>query len=196
MMHEPERELIEDALRELVNIGSGHAVTSLCKLLQARRVTHTLPECIDRRRLLRLYDPSTRGMCVRLGVRGAVSGTFLLLLPAQAAHDLLELLLGTPPHAELTALEESALREVGNIVCSAFVGAVDPLIDGTLLPTPPTALPGPLVQRMEEALEPFAGVVVGLVSQFSAVVPDISGHMVFIADEASALAIARAMGVV
>ncbi len=65
-------------------------------------------------------DEVVAGVC--LPVSGEVKGAALLLFPQQTAFDLSDLLIKREPGTtkELTELDKSALKELGNIVCGNY----------------------------------------------------------------------------
>lgn len=85
------------------------------------------------------------GVEIALSLSGRISGTFILALDNQAAQQLIVALTGdgaaTPGFNEMA---RSALKEVGNIVASAFLGALESLCGcGGLPGVPDLHLGGP-----------------------------------------------------
>ncbi|WP_305045155.1 chemotaxis protein CheC [Geoalkalibacter sp.] len=129
-----------DALKEISNIGMGHAATALSRLLR-----ETIMLKVPRVSVTDLAQvPEVLGgaeqpvVGVGLGVRGAVRGSILLVFPCASARRLLENLLG--PQAsedEFGELAVSTLKEVGNILASAYLSALGGLLGVSLLPTVP-----------------------------------------------------------
>lgn len=130
-----------DALREVAGVGAGHAAAALAQMT-GRTVQITVPSV----RCLPLSQvPSALGgeeapiAAINHQVLGAFRANLLLVLPARVAERLLAVLLGTAPGSwvRLSEMEASALREIGNILCSAYLTAVSRLLDLTLIPTVP-----------------------------------------------------------
>lgn len=134
-----ERQL--DALRETSNIGMGHAATALSQLT-GKTINISVP---------RIELTDTAGMATRLGGRqqvvaaiflrllGDAQGNILMVFPRDTAAKILQRLL---PQAAgglegLSELQESTLREVGNILASAYLSALGNLLHMTLLPSVP-----------------------------------------------------------
>ncbi len=68
------------------------------------------------------------GVEVVLTLSGGLSGTFALVLSDVAARQLVTALVGKVPRAAiLNDMERSALKELGNVVASAFLGALERL---------------------------------------------------------------------
>ncbi len=79
----------------------------------------------------------TPGVCVRLGLTGALEGGIYIDLPEKMA---IEIVKSLTAGRELTLLDEvarSILMELGNILASVFVGYFDEHRGLRTLPTPP-----------------------------------------------------------
>lgn len=117
-----------DVLREISNIGCGNAATALSQMLN-KRVEMTIPDV----RLLPLAEvPDSLGGAellltgVYLQVFDEMPSSILFLLEQESVNKLLSMLLGTadPVALPLTPMQQSALMEVGNILSSAYLGAL------------------------------------------------------------------------
>lgn len=120
-----------DALREIGNIGSGNAATSLSALLD-RPVTMSTPRVsiLEMSDVVeRLGGPEELLVGLLLALDGDVSGMIMFLLQKDFAHMVLGTLLGT----DISALELgdemslSAMREVGNIMAASYLNALSAL---------------------------------------------------------------------
>ena len=117
-----------DALREVANIGAGHAATALSTLTQ-HRVGITVPKVF-----VAPFDEVSqevtssggRVVTVGMGMLGDLRGRCLFLLREREAHALSDYLLGREVGTvkEMDTLEQSALRECGNILGGAFTAAL------------------------------------------------------------------------
>jgi chemotaxis protein CheC len=128
-------ELQLDALRELANIGSGNAATALSAMLQ-RPVDINVPQALAlpiAEVVERAGPPEQLLTAVALPVVGDLDAVALLLFKEQAAEVLCELL-GTEPESELGL---SALAEIGNILGSAYIGALAMMTGFAVEPRPP-----------------------------------------------------------
>lgn len=129
-----------DALREVANIGAGHAATALSQMT-SRRIMISIPDLgIRRRAEVRHLTPDATAAVVLVEVQmlGDLTGKTLLIFPLAGAKELAGLLTMRAPGAgELTPLEQSAIQEVGNILASAYLNALSDMIGGVLMPTPP-----------------------------------------------------------
>jgi chemotaxis protein CheC len=136
------KELQLDALKEVANIGAGHAATALSQLTE-RRIMISVPEIT----VARLEDvPETFGdpeavvAAVMMHVLGDLTGRTLLLLPEENAHLLCDLLLRRTPGTttSLGQIEESGLKEAGNILAGAYLNALSDFMGMMLLPSVPS----------------------------------------------------------
>jgi len=139
-------ELQLDALRELANIASGNAATSLSQML-GREVDLAVPDvfalpmadAVDA-----AGDPVDVVTGVALGFSGDMNGIMLLLLRPDGARTLCQLL-GVEADTEVG---DSALGEIGNILCAGYLGALGAMTGIDMQPGPPnvqTDLLGALV---------------------------------------------------
>jgi len=124
-----------DALRELSNIGSGTAATSLSSLV-GMPVDVSVPNAIA----LPLADAVDRAgpaeaevTAVALPVFGEFDALVLIVMNQPTVDTVCELL-GVPTDDEMAA---SALGEVGNILGGAYLGALATMLGGTVEPRPP-----------------------------------------------------------
>lgn len=136
-----------DALREVANIGAGHAATALSQMTN-RRVMINVPSLgvharTDVRSLL--PDPTEQVVVVDVHMLGELTGKTLLVLRYASARRLASILTQRPERSEadLSAMERSAVQEVGNILASAYLNALSEIVGGVLLPTPPVVEVGP-----------------------------------------------------
>jgi chemotaxis protein CheC len=129
-----------DALREVANIGAGHAATALSQM-----VGGTIMISVPRINIQRLEDvaplvadPEEPVAAVLLHMLGDLSGRTLLVFPKSAAVQLAEMMLRRPNKTgELGELEQSAIKEAGNILSSAYMNALSEFMGMLLLPSPP-----------------------------------------------------------
>jgi chemotaxis protein CheC len=128
-------ELEQSALREIANIGSGHAATALSQLLgrpveigYSEALLTVLAEAIDR-----IGAPMSRSTLVDTPIQ-ADGGTVLLVFPDETGEELCRLL-GTSLSDELG---RTALQEVGNILATSYLNAIVEMTGMDLEPEPPT----------------------------------------------------------
>jgi chemotaxis protein CheC len=130
-----------DALREVANIGAGHAATALSQMINS-----TIMISVPRINISRLEDvppqiaePEEPVAAVLMHMMGDLTGRTLLVFPRPTAVRLAELMLRRPPGSspELGEMEQSAIKEAGNILSSAYMNALSDFMGMMLLPSPP-----------------------------------------------------------
>lgn len=130
-----------DALREVANIGAGHAATALSQMTGSRimisvpQITITSLEEIP----TEIGDDEEPIAAVLMHMLGDLTGRTLLVFPKQTALRLAEMMLRRPGQVhELGELEQSALKEAGNILSGAYMNALSDFLGLMLLPSPPS----------------------------------------------------------
>jgi chemotaxis protein CheC len=134
-----------DAIREVVNIGAGHAATALSTMTNLRVMIsvpriHWVEEADQASPAL----PGTGSPLVVISVPivGAAEGggeKASLILAKETALQMVAVMLRRDPPAdgEMGLLERSALNEVGNIVCASYVGVLGSFLGkGVMIGTP------------------------------------------------------------
>src|ERR1700744_2486872 len=124
-----------DALRELANISSGTAATSLSQML-GREVDLNVPKAFAvplADAVEASGDPSETVTGVALPVEGDIDGIVLLLVKTEGAATLCTLL-GVEPGTEVG---DSALAEIGNILGAAYLMALSSMTGLSMLPSTP-----------------------------------------------------------
>lgn len=132
-----------DALREVANMGAGHAATALSQLV-GRRILVDVP----RIRVVPLEevgeltgDPGEVVAAVLLQVLGDLTGRCVQIFPGETAARISSILLNRPPVAfpdEFGELDRSALNEVGNILTGAYLNALSDFMGMLLLASVPS----------------------------------------------------------
>ena len=135
-----EREL--DALREVANIGAGHAATALSQLTN-RRIMISVPEITiaPLEELPKLLgEPDDVVAAVLMHMLGDLTGRTLLVLSEDNAQLLCDMLLKREPGSTTVfeELERSSLKEAGNILAGAYMGALSDFMKMMLLPSVPS----------------------------------------------------------
>ena len=131
-----------DALREVANIGAGHAATALSQMTGA-----TIMISVPTINIARLEDvppqitgPEEPVAAVLMNMLGDLTGRTLLVFPqpdrASAGRDHAEPAAGRES-SELGELEQSAIKEAGNILSGAYLNALSDFMGLMLLPSPP-----------------------------------------------------------
>lgn len=136
-----------DHLLAISEAGSRGAATALSQIL-GRPIELEVPQArrVPLDQVAEIAGGAARPVCaLSLKVLGELRGDFLLLFGQEEVPRLLALLPhggfrddGTVPAAiDRDSLEESALREIGNILAAAYLNAVSHLLGFTLLPSTP-----------------------------------------------------------
>jgi len=131
-----------DAMREVANIGAGHAATALSQMTN-RTIMITVP----RVKVSPLEDacdtigkPDEVIAAVLMHMMGDLTGRALLLFPQRSARTLCDYLMrqeiGTTQ--EFGEMEQSALKEAGNILASAYLNALSDFMGMMLVPSVPS----------------------------------------------------------
>jgi chemotaxis protein CheC len=134
-------DLERDALREVANIGAGHAATALSQMT-SRKIMISVPEVSVRRleEVAELVGPSDSVIAgVLMHVMGDLTGRTLVVLDQESAYSLCEMLLRRPRTgaAGFDAMEQSTIKETGNILCSAYMNALSDFLGMMLVPSVP-----------------------------------------------------------
>lgn len=131
-----------DAMREVANIGAGHAATALSQMTN-RTIMITVPR-VNVRPLEEACDtvgtPDEVIAAILMHMMGDLTGRALLLFPQRSARTLCDFLLrrelGTTQ--EFLEMEQSALKEAGNILASAYLNALSDFMGMMLVPSVPS----------------------------------------------------------
>ena len=136
------KELQLDALREVANIGAGHAATALSQMTN-RTIMIAVPE-VNVRPLEEVTDlvgsPDEVVAAVLMHMMGDLTGRTLVLFPEGSARTLCDILFrrsaGTT--GEFGPMEQSGLKEAGNILASAYMNALSDFMGMMLVPSVPS----------------------------------------------------------
>lgn len=131
-----------DALREVANIGAGHAATALSQMtgstimISVPTITIAPLEEVPPS----IISPEEPVAAVLMNMLGDLTGRTLLVFPQSTAQRLAELMLRRPAGSStgLGELEQSAVKEAGNILSGAYMNALSDFMGLVLLPSPPS----------------------------------------------------------
>ena len=131
-----------DAMREVANIGAGHAATALSQMTN-RKIMITVPR-VNVRPLEEASDivgtPDQVTAAVLMHMMGDLTGRALLMFPENAAKTLCDFLLrrelGTTQ--AFGEMERSSIKEAGNILASAYLNALSDFMGMMLVPSVPS----------------------------------------------------------
>lgn len=180
----------ESALREIGNIGAGHAATALSQLM-GKKITIAVPvvQLVQARDFLERADGKLLVAAVYFKVVGDAKGGILFYLSREEAlklaDALLKLKLGSTK--ELGQLEESALKETGSILSASYLSAASELTKMTLIPSVPRFLLDSMEKVFQTAFEKEReesprGLIV-IENVFIEATTRVTGHFLFMPDE-------------
>lgn len=146
-----------DALKEVANIGAGHAATAL-SLMTGARIMIEVPT-VNVGQLAELMPEIAAAdaplVSVMMDMHGTLNGQTLLALPLVTAHRLADLLLRRERRGggdSFDRLEESALKEAGNILGGAYMTALSDFLEMQLMPSPPRLRVATASQILEDCI--------------------------------------------
>ena len=131
-----------DALMEISNVGVGNAATALSQMLntsvEIRVPSVKLLEISDVPEHLGGADKAVLGMFLKM--LGDASGNMLLIYPIESAERMVSLLLQQDLKGEelFSEMALSALKEVGNILASAYLSALGTMLNINLICSTPS----------------------------------------------------------
>ncbi len=134
-------EMYMDVLREIGNIGAGNATTAIAKMLDMK-IDMKVPkvELMDASQLGSAICPEDETIVgIFLEVTNDITGSMMFLLKMDAAHYLVEKLMGmmVSPDGSFSEMELSAMKEIGNIIAGSYLSALSNLTNLTILPSVP-----------------------------------------------------------
>ncbi|WP_040948695.1 chemotaxis protein CheC [Gorillibacterium massiliense] len=131
-----------DVLKEVGNIGAGHAATALSRLLE-KPVDMQVPQV----KLVPFEEiadsvggPENVVLAVFLRVEGDTPGNMFFILPLDSAKKLLYKFAGLIPTGGdgFSELELSAMNEIGNILAGSYLSSLADLTHLQMVPTVPS----------------------------------------------------------
>lgn len=131
-----------DALREVANIGAGHAATALSQMTGSTIMISvpTINVASLEEVPSQISAPEEPIAAVLMHILGDMTGRTLLVFPRPTAIRLAELMLRRPAGSseDMGVLEQSAIKEAGNILSGAYLNALSDFMGLMLLPSPPS----------------------------------------------------------
>ena len=197
-------ELQLDGLREVANIGAGHAATALSQLT-SRRIMVNVPEI----KVIRIDEVATMiGLDVEEPVAGVImkmlgdlTGRTVQIFPKETAEVVTAILLHREPAdfpAEFDEIEQSALKEVGNILGGAYLNALSDFMGLLLLTSVPALAMDAAAAVLTSSFLEFQVdrdyvFVVETIFEMDEVDHELYGHFLLVPDEASLDVMLRAI---
>ena len=131
-----------DALREVANIGAGHAATALSQMIGGTIMISVPTINVSRLEEVppQISAPEEPVAAVLMHMLGDLTGRTLLIFPRNSAMRLAEILLHREPGSShvFGELEQSAIKEAGNILSAAYMNALSDFMGLMLLPSVPS----------------------------------------------------------
>lgn len=128
------------AVREMANIGLGHATTALAELT-GKTIDMSVPdaESVALEELPAMLGTEALTVGVYMPIAGDIDGHVAFVLPWSGAQRLWTMLLGAAPEGpeDIDALHASVLMEIGNIVDGGFLSAISDMTGLRLEASPP-----------------------------------------------------------
>lgn len=136
------RDLELDALKEVANVGAGHAATALSQLTN-RRVMIDVPEveiCPIEEAANTVGSGNSVVAAVLMHVLGDLTGRCLLLFERECAMRLAQMLLNREVDSGrvLGEMEQSSIKETANILTGAYLNGLSDLLGLMLIPSVPS----------------------------------------------------------
>ncbi len=143
-----------DALKELGNMGAGHAATSLSQLL-GRYIDMSVPEVkiIKTENLDKEFNFSNNisGVLTTIqDIEGEEEGYLYTIFTEDSREKITKMLLGSE---ESNDMQNSAIMEIGNILSSSFCNALGEFLEIVLIPGIPQLKTGKLADIVDFAVK-------------------------------------------
>lgn len=172
-----------NALREISIVGMNHAAVALSQLMK-RDISLKVPRILtmDVARLpetLGGREQMVVGVCLK--ILGDARGNIVMIFTREDAVRMLELLLSRKMAKGelLTELEVSTLKEVGNILASAYLNALGDMFKKIFLPSVPVLtldMAGAVVDYLLEEAGVEGGMAIMIDTEFSEKDKNFAGH--------------------
>lgn len=134
-------ELQIDALREIGNIGLGHAATSLSEMLE-RKIGMDVPHAdfISMEEVINIlggYEELVS--CVSLKLDGDINGIVFYIFNKSSTYKLVDMLMGFEDGTTngLDDMATSTINEIGNILTGSFISAISNFTNLKIIPSTP-----------------------------------------------------------
>ena len=192
-----------DSLKEMVNIGVGHAAGVLNAMLDSRVKLHVpVVELLSHQDLQSKIQSMGHGnlSSVRIGFRGPFSGNASLVFPDAGAIKLVSILTGVDEDSnDLVEMRASTLTELGNIVLNGVMGAIGNELKLHVFYSVPIYLENPFEVLLSSGQTQFDTNVVWVQTSFTIETESIVGDIILVFEVGSLdlllAAVNRAMGI-
>ena len=129
-----------DVLREVCNVGAGHAATALSQLI-GKKIDLEVPKVVLEEigkvpEIAGGAESLVAGLFFQ--ILGDARGNIFMIFPDRSARTIVSLMTGARGEVDMTdEMNISAMKEVGNILSSAFLSAISQLSGLSLIPSVP-----------------------------------------------------------
>ena len=188
----------EDALKEVGNIGIGHATTSLSQMVN-KQVGISLPELklIPLMKVPILLKNEEPVVGIILELKGDAKGFLLLLLSKQTAKFLIKLVIGSADDKkEFDDMEKSVLMELGNIMGGTYITSLSNFLSisiGLSTPSQVYDMSDAIINQIVCLMSPDVEDVLFLKTEFDINSEKIDGKILVFTDSASLTKILEAI---
>ena len=189
-----------DVLKEIGNIGAGNATTALSQMLGSK-VDMKVPQV----KLLEFKDVGTTMggedqivAGIYLVVEGDITGSIMFMQKKESAKVMVSKLMGGMPSEgdDFSEMEQSALKEIGNIITGAYLNSLSTLTGLKIFPSVPD-----LCIDMAGALLSVPAIEFGTIGDKLLLIQtdftddvELSGYFVLVPDEESYGKIMKSLG--
>lgn len=190
-----------DVLKEVGNIGAGHAATALSKLISKEidmKVPHVRIVNFDELTDL-VGGPEAVIVAIYLQIHGDVQGNMFFILTEESARSLIRRLLPLDNVGDVfTDMEVSALKEIGNILIGSYLSSLAEFTHLNMQPSIPL-----MAQDMAAAILSYGLIELSQVSDFALIIDttfldgkkEMEGHFFFLPNPNSLDKVFTALGV-
>lgn len=202
MSEAPElRDLELDALREVANIGAGHAATALSQLT-SRRIMIDVPSVNIRsvEEAASQVDGSGVVAAILMHVLGDLTGRSLLIFEKDCALRLADVLLSREAGTTrvFSELEQSSIKETANILTGAYLNGLSDMLGLMLIPSVPSLAVDLCAAVLSSAYldfisDPSYVIILDTRFRFEPGESSMSGHFVLLPDPPSLEVILKAI---
>jgi chemotaxis protein CheC len=191
-----------DVLKEIGNIGAGNAATALAKMMN-KKVDMNVPkinvlEFKDINEILGGAENLVVGILLR--VTGDLQGNIMFILDIPSARLLVDLMMGegNSESTEFSDIEQSALKEIGNILSGSYLSALSSLTNLLIMPSIPDLaidMAGAILSVILIQLGQMGDHALVIETEFTTELDGVKGHFFLIPDPGSLSTILSAIGV-
>ncbi len=191
-----------DALREVSNIGAGHAATALSDMTGQKVLINVPVIAVDDLATIfkKTAGPDQPVVGVLIGLTGDINGRTLLLFAEGEAFRFCESLLRRPTGSVsgLSDIERSALNETSNILTCAYMNALADLLGMMVVPSTPELLydtAEAVLRQVGARTAPGGEIVVSIKNEFTFIDQGLKllGYFLLLPDADSLQSIFRSM---